>query len=285
MNLSTSAIAKKIDADIAEVFSALSNEKWILRKDNKWELTDIGKSKGGSIYNDYVVWPDSIANEIKELVTLEDKKLLLVSKISEKLSIEPQKLNLIFLELGWIEKDIRGWEVTKLGKTIGGKQREHAESGKLYVMWSENILNNNILKERISGQEDSSSTKQLEANEKGFRDKYPADFRSQDGHFVRSRAELLIDNYLYINQIVHAYERKVPIEEELYCDFYIPLGKKVYIEYWGKQGDEKYEKRKEIKKELYTKNGFGLIELQPDDINNLDDILPGKLLKYEIKGI
>lgn len=285
MNLSTSAIAKKIDADIAEVFSALSNEKWILRKDNKWELTDIGKSKGGSIYNDYVVWPDSIANEIKELVTLEDKKLLLVSKISEKLSIEPQKLNLIFLELGWIEKDIRGWEVTKLGKTIGGKQREHAESGKLYVMWSENILNNNILKERISGQEDSSSTKQLEANEKGFRDKYPADFRSQDGHFVRSRAELLIDNYLYINQIVHAYERKVPIEEELYCDFYIPLGKKVYIEYWGKQGDEKYEKRKEIKKELYTKNGFNLIELQPDDINNLDDILPGKLLKYEIKGI
>jgi len=65
----------------------------------------------------------------------------------------------------------------------------------------------------------------------------------------------------------------------------IPIGKKVYIEYLGLEGEAKYDKRSEIKRELYTKNAFNLIELHPNDINNLDDILPGKLLKYEIKGI
>jgi len=58
-------LQKKINADISEVFSALNNAKWIFRKENKWELTDIGKSKGGSVYNDYVVWPESIAGTSK----------------------------------------------------------------------------------------------------------------------------------------------------------------------------------------------------------------------------
>jgi hypothetical protein len=48
---------------------------------------------------------------------------------------------------------------------------------------------------------------------------------------VRSRAEVLIDNWLYMQGIVHAYERRLPIEEECYCDFYLPKG--VYIEFWA----------------------------------------------------
>ena len=196
MNHSASSIAKIIDTEISEVFSALSNANWILRIENKWELTEIGKSKGGSIYNDYVVWPDSILEDVKELVNQEDKRVILVSKIAKKLSIAPQKLNLIFLELGWIEKDIRGWGVTKLGKTVGGKQREHTESGKLYVMWSENILDNKILMEKMSEQNDEINLKKVEAIEKSFRDKFPAELRAWDGHFVRSRVEMLIDNYL-----------------------------------------------------------------------------------------
>jgi S-adenosylmethionine/arginine decarboxylase-like enzyme len=76
----------------------------------------------------------------------------------------------------------------------------------------------------------------------------------------------------------------VPIEEELYCDFYIPLGKKVYIEFWGKTDDEQYDKRMIKKIEIYKKHQLNLIELGDADILNLDDILPGKLLKYEIKG-
>jgi len=287
MNLSTTSIAKKLNIEAAEVFSALKNADWMKHKDNKWELTETGKSKGGVIYKDYIVWPVALSDEIKKLVVEENKDLLTVSKIAEQFRVNPQKLNLIFSELGWIEKDIRGWQITRLGKSIGGKQRDHAESGKQYVVWPKSILENKTLQETLSSEKvGGEDGKQQEVSApKGFREKFPAEFRSLDGHFVRSRAELLIDNYLYTHQIVHAYERKIPITEELYCDFYIPLGKKVYIEYWGKEGDEKYEKRKDEKIEIYKKNELNLIELQASDINNLDDILPGKLLKYEIKEI
>ena len=276
--LSTTAIAKKINVEVSDIFNTLRNNNWIKRTGNQWELTEIGESKGGCNKGDYIVWDIGIGAEIKTIIEAEDKKNLSVTKISEKVNIIPQKLNLIFSELGWIEKDMRGWVVTKLGKIIGGKQKEHTGSGSLYVLWSENILENNALKESLERSNDT------ENGNTDFRSKFPANFRTLDGHFVRSKAEVIIDNYLYQNQIIHAYERKVPIEEELYCDFYIPAGKKVYIEYWGLEEDKKYANRKEVKIDLYKKSELNLIELRDSDISNLDDILPGKLLKYEIKG-
>jgi len=84
-------------------------------------------------------------------------------------------------------------------------------------------------------------------------------------------------------EIIHAYERKLPIEEDVYCDFYIPTGK-VYIEYWGYENDSKYLKRKKDKIEIYQKYGFNLIELNDKDVLNLDDILPRLLLKFGIQS-
>ncbi len=99
---------------------------------------------------------------------------------------------------------------------------------------------------------------------------------------VRSRAEVIIDNALYDYKLAHAYERKLPIEEEVYSDFFIP-SESVYIEYWGMEDDPKYAERKKVKIELYKKYDFKLIELSDDDILNLDDNLPKKLLKFGIK--
>jgi len=115
-----------------------------------------------------------------------------------------------------------------------------------------------------------------------FREKFVANHRTTDGHMVRSKAEILIDNWLYASGIVHAYERKLPIEEEVYCDFYIPT-KNIYIEYWGLENNPKYAKRKAIKKNIYKKYDFNLIELTDDDIFNLDDVLPKMLLEYGVK--
>jgi hypothetical protein len=117
----------------------------------------------------------------------------------------------------------------------------------------------------------------------GFRDKFPAKHRTADGHLVRSKAEMLIDNWLYMAGIVHAYERKLPIEETLYCDFYIPTGK-VYIEYWGYEDDSKYIVRKKIKQEIYKKYNLNLIELNDSDVLLLDDVLPKYLLKYGVSA-
>src|SRR5690606_33797530 len=112
-------------------------------------------------------------------------------------------------------------------------------------------------------------------------DKFKPTHRAMDGHWVRSKAEGLIDNWLYMSGIAHAYERLLPVEEELYCDFYIPSGK-VYIEYWGIESDPKYKARKEAKKEIYSKYGFNLIELSDDHVQNLDDFLPKMLLKFNV---
>jgi len=113
-----------------------------------------------------------------------------------------------------------------------------------YECW----LKSKKAKQKVS---DDYKISDIEVEEKNFRSKFPAKHRTEDGHWVRSKSELIIDNWLYNKGIVHAYERQVPIEEELYCDFFIPEGK-VWIEYWGLE-DEKYLKRKELKKELYKK--------------------------------
>jgi len=115
-----------------------------------------------------------------------------------------------------------------------------------------------------------------------FRTKFPANYRTKDGYQVRSRAEAIIDNALYDYGLAHAYERKLPIEEDVYSDFYIPSkhgGRAVYIEFWGLENDAKYAARKKAKKEIYLKYDLNLIELSDKHIENLDDYLPKFLLK------
>ena len=68
-------------------------------------------------------------------------KLINATAIGKHFDISSQRLNLILSELGLIEKDLAaGWEITKLGKTIGGRQFEHETSGAIYVLWPESIL-------------------------------------------------------------------------------------------------------------------------------------------------
>jgi len=116
--------------------------------------------------------------------------------------------------------------------------------------------------------------------EKGFRQKFPAKFLTSDGHWVRSKAELLIDNWLYTRRppIAHAYERRLPVPEEAYADFYIPIGD-FYIEYWGLETPE-YSERQKRKRALFRRYGLKVIELEERDVTELDDRLPEKLLEH-----
>ena len=113
--------------------------------------------------------------------------------------------------------------------------------------------------------------------------KHEAKYRTQDGHRVRSRAEAMIDDYLYNNGVAHAYERRLPgIDEEVISDFYIPAGK-VFIEFWGMEENEKYQERKKKKLTIYADNNFNLIEMNDKDIETIDDVLPRKLKKFGVK--
>jgi len=282
--ISTTALAKRLKISKRELDSKFLNDGLLEKVDGQLVLTDLGKKIGGNYkehkqYGRYIAWPESIA-DAPTIETQVDARFTAKS-LGNEFKISATKMNSILSELGWIKKDIKGWRVTEQGLKQGGIQDEDHKSGIPFVRWSKAIVSNRSLLTSIrelKGENIISPKKKVE-----FREKFKAEFRSTDGHFVRSKAEMLIDNWLYMAEIIHAYERKLPIEEDVYCDFYIPTGK-VYIEYWGYENDSKYLHRKKEKIEIYKKYGFNLIELNDEDVQNLDDKLPRLLLKFGIQS-
>jgi len=304
--ISTTVLANEYNVKSSEMFEELRRLNLIERRNDKWILTELGKRKGGQTrtspkFGEYIVWPEDISIEKEQHHQQSNYKLLNATTIGKYFNISSQRLNLILSELGWIEKDIAGWKITKLGKSIGGRQFEHDTSGGTYVGWEDSIFQNKrlleVFKEPVLEQSietDSTiafipqtNTPATSINKDNFREKFEAKHRTIDGHYVRSKAEMLIDNWLYQYGLIHAYERKLPIEQDVYCDFYIPSGngrpQAVYIEFWGLENDPKYSERKKKKIEIYKNEGLSLIELNDEDIQNIDDILPKKLLFYKIK--
>lgn len=108
-------------------------------------------------------------------------------------------------------------------------------------------------------------------------------YKSEDGHIVKSQGELIIDNWLYRNGINHAYEHRIQRDDiHLMTDFYLSHIN-VYVEYWGMISDATYRQRKEEKINFYRKHGLNLIELFPRDLSMLSEILKVKLAQYGVK--
>lgn len=298
--ISTSALANELDIKSSDLFDKLKTLGWIERKNDKWTLTDLGKQKGGQTrtstkFGEFIVWPENISIEGGQ--EKNKAKLINATALGKHFNISSQRLNLLLNELGWIEKTVAGWGLTKLGKSLGGRQFEHETSGGSYVLWPDTVLQNKDLLEQF---QETPKEKPVykEANPiinksdtdtvDDFRKKYPAEYRTKDGHYVRSKAELTIDDSLYLWGIAHAYEKKLPnTTENVYSDFHIPSGngrpKAVYIEYWGMENDEKYNQRKNKKIEIYNELGLSLIQLNDADIKNIEDSLQKYLLQHGIK--
>ena len=223
----------------------------------------------------------------KSQVSFKDKTLSSTA-LGMKFALTPMKVNQILAELGWITKFTKGWIPTPAGSKHGAQAREMKESGVPYVVWPQEILQDKIFDRSVREfkgeviQDEAPETTEDKGVASGFREKFPCKYRAQDGHMVRSKAEVLIDNFLYASGLVHAFERKLPVLEDVYCDFYLPDGK-VYIEYWGLENDPKYEARKQEKILIYQKYKFTLIQLTDEHVSNLDDHLPRLLLKEGIK--
>lgn len=287
--ISTSALSKKISIQKYQLDEMLLAARYIEKDDKGFKLTDIGIKNGGCMKNhpkfgEYIAWSENI--EIPNKLISQGKDFFSSTKIASKYNLSARKINLILSEIGFIERYLKGWTITILGTKNGGIQKENSKNGIPYVEWNESIFKNSAFLSAIkefSGEAGESTQQEIEnTKDSNFREKFVAKHRATDGHMVRSKAEMLIDNWLYMAEIVHAYERKLPIEEEVYCDFYIPTGK-VYIEFWGLENDPKYAKRKEDKKAIYKKYEFKLIELTDDDVFNLDDVLPKMLLKFGVQ--
>ena len=84
-----------------------------------------------------------------------------------------------------------------------------------------------------------------------------------------------------MNGIIHAYDRQLPVEEDILSNFYLPSGK-VYLQYWG--SDNFTDIEKENIQAIYHNNQFNLIEIESKEIDRLDDTLPAKLKEFGISA-
>jgi len=108
-----------------------------------------------------------------------------------------------------------------------------------------------------------------------YHKKYPSKYKCEDGHWVKSRAEVRIDDYLYSHNVLHTYEKKVygTLDSDKYtiADFYIKEGN-FYIEYYGVNKKSYYIKQ-HIKEKFYERNKINVIQLDHTPENDLLDIL------------
>lgn len=116
-----------------------------------------------------------------------------------------------------------------------------------------------------------------------YRRMYPATIRCEDGHYVRSNNEKVIDDRLYRKRVFHEYETRYKAlnGQPYYPDFYLPDAD-VFIEYFGvSESKEKNEKKKQLfiqdkkhKFEFITQEKAGILDDTIDDIiekYNLDN--------------
>lgn len=229
----------------------------------------------------------------------DDDDLLSATDLGAAFGVSAQRLNLVLAELGWVNREpTKGWTPTAQGRRAGAVGREARQSGIPYVVWSSKVRTNKALIAALRGNDEDipfgpepviADGARMEVptvipsstQSSNFRDAHETPYRTQDGHRVRSRAELVIDDWLYHHGLVHAYERRLPIEEDVICDFWLPRSR-VYIEYWGMEQNEAYAERKRVKKAIYAKNELQLVEIGDEELKSLDDHLPRLLRRYGV---
>lgn len=121
-------------------------------------------------------------------------------------------------------------------------------------------------------------------------DSYEGKFICTDGHIVKSKSEMIIDNWLFDHNIPHAYEKKLPIDadenHDLHPDFCLPgYGSDkddIYIEYWGyNEKNIEYTKSKNYKLKIYKELKVTVICLEEKDIMDINASLSRKLKFYK----
>ena len=93
---------------------------------------------------------------------------------------------------------------------------------------------------------------------------------AEDGHVCFSLGEKKIDDWLYRHRIPHEKEPKYPGDSNLRGDWKVG---NYFIEYWGLKGKKDYDDKIFLKKEIARENKIKLIEINPKDLNNLDEKL------------
>ncbi len=285
--LSTSALAKALELPSQQLFSTLKDYGWIKKLEEGWALTSKGEFEGGEYvhskrYGRYIVWPPEIT-EHPLLQALEDNRHVTATELGKTVGINAREANRVLAELGWLRHSIQGWELTPSGESKGGIQLENDNSGILYVVWPQSILDDAVLKRQLQNVANVYSQSMVLADDLF---EQQTEFVSIDGHIHSNPALLKICHWLYMAGIAHACNRQLPVEENITADFYLPAHQ-LYIEYWHEPSAEQSGSlaKRMRRREIYQQSGFKVIDLEPADLEQLDEVMTKQLRHYGVRVI
>ncbi|MEH6550845.1 MAG: hypothetical protein V7711_16440 [Pseudomonadales bacterium] len=280
--LSTSALAKRLGIPRRDLFFLLKGEGWIRSVDQAWILTAKGEFVGGryltsKLYGRYIVWPQQII-EHRALQGVTETLVVSAKSLGAEFYVSGRYINHVLAELGWLVPGVKGWRVTDLGISLGGVQVEDEESGVPYVKWPCSVIEQPMLVDAMTG---SYGQLKTSGGDDLFESAKLAEGRGLDGHDFANAELAAICNWLYFAGLTHSCGRRLPVEGEHRADFYLPEGN-IYIEYWGGEASSSSVVEKLAKRELYHAHSLKLVEISPEDIPRLDEVMARELLKQGV---
>ena len=292
--LSTSALARKLEIPAQQLFATLKDYGWIERREDNWLLTNKGEFEGGSYLNSrrfgrYIVWPETLENHPLVQAIEANQRITAAGMHRYYTRLHPRQINRALAELGLQLHSILGWELTALGKRLGGQQEESNNTGAFFVTWPHEIVDHPVVHRELSIQSGEVPVQATVESDTVATDLFsnldeskPAALRGVDGHELRTGLEMQVCNWLYMAQLVHAHQRALPTQEPAQADFYVPSGN-VYIDCWEADVPAQRLSGKLLNRELYREHGLRNIEINAGDSERLDEVLGRGLHGFGIR--
>ena len=305
--LSTSALAKRLKLPIQQLFVTLRDYGWIDRRDKGWALTAKGELQGGDYqesqrFGRYIVWPESLM-EHPMITAIESNQRITPGGMQRYYPhLGVRQINRIFAELGLLKLSRRGLELSSLGERFGGRQERDEDNGLLIISWPHEIVDNAVIHRelnRLAGdgvipseiaappapsaqpeQPEQPAVDSLAPDlfadvpppETAIIEATPTQRQGLDGHAVDSVLQLRVCDWLYEAQYAHARNRRLPVEEPLSADFYVPA-LRLYIECWERDVPTQTLTRRLRTREVCRELDLAYQEIAAADIDRVDDLL------------
>jgi hypothetical protein len=306
--LSTSALAKRLKLPIQQLFVTLRDYGWIDRRGKGWALTAKGELHGGA-YQDsqrfgrYIVWPESLI-EHPLLSAIESNQRVTPGAMRRYYAhLSVRQINRNFAELGLLRSTRRGLELTPLGERFGGRQEQNEDNALLVVSWPHEIVDHPVIHRELTRLLSDGETGESAADEApvstvsetrseimpdlfavtaddepahAARTAAPARRCGLDGHAVDSVLQLRVCDWLYEAQLAHARDRRLPVEEALTVDFFVPA-LSLCIECWERDVPTVELTRRLRAREVCRELELPYIEVAAADSDRIDDLLTARL--------
>lgn len=289
--LSTTALARKLNIPVQQLFAVLKDYGWITRNSESWSLTPKGEFEGGNYhssrrYGAYIVWPERLLTHPLLQAIESNQRITAASMCRYYPGLHARHINRALAELGLQQHSILGWELTPMGRALGGLQEESDSSGAYHVTWPHEIIDNPVVHRELSLQAgqipDPESSEDVEPDLFASAKAAGHVCRGIDGHSLQSSLQTRVCNWLYLAQLAHAFRRALPTQEQVYADFYVPLGN-IYIDCWEADIPAGELSGKFRKRELYNSLELRHLEINAGDGDRLDEVLGRGLLAFGIR--